>query len=485
MREEKLRRNLRKAPLFTWTDTPTTVRGQFITVDQIGRPVLHTHKKQRRAIESRAKRLLVLAGWQSGKSVIGAPWIAREMRERGPGNYLTAAPTFKLLEKSPVPMIKMFLGRMLGLGEVIGGAMGHFRVSEEGHKKLWGYGPFADEEYDEDNPTRIVFGHAENPDSLAAITAKAAWLDECGQKTFKRESHDEIRARLATTDGRILYTSRPYTFNWLKDDVYDRADRVRRKTNLPQDEGYEVVEFESIDNPSFSREDWHQAMATMPRWQFDMKYRGRFTRPAGAVYDCWRGWEGPNEYGEIGHIVPAFQPPKEWPRYVGIDFGSPNFAAVFLAEELDSDNKKTGRLVAYREYAPEESKAINEHIAVMRSGEPGLPSAAVGGAKSEGNWRVQFAVDGYPVHQPDQPDVEVGIGRVYATIKEENLLVCNNCTRLIDDLNNYSREVDEAGNVLNDIMDKETYHRADSLRYICSWLRRGAPGIYFKVVETR
>lgn len=474
-REEKHRR-LTEQQLFHISDEPTGVRGQFLSVDRFGIPVLHPHKKQKRAITSRAKRLLVLAGWQSGKSVVGPPWMAREMKEKGPGNYLLAAPTFKLLDKQPVRMLGKFLGGILGLGEVVGGAAGEFRVSEAGHKKLWGTGPYSDMSYDPLDPSRIVFGHAENPDSLASITAKAAWLDECGQKSFKRESHDEISGRLGTTDGRILYTSRPYTFNWLKDDVYDRADRVRRGRALPPDAGYEVVEFESIDNPAFSRDDWEQKKATWPRWLFDMKYRGRFTRPAGAIYDCWRGWQGPDEHDVIGHVVPAFTPDPSWPRYVGTDFGSPNYAAIFLAESPDK------KLYVYREYVPEESKSMKEHIAEMRKGELGLPRAAVGGAKSEGQWRIQAAEDGYPIHQPDQPDVEVGINRVYAAIKSDQLFVAANCVKLIDDLNTYSREIDDAGNVLNDIEDKETYHRADALRYIVSWLRRAGVDLLLKVI---
>ena len=74
---------------------------------------------------------------------------------------------------------------------------------------------------------------------------------------------------------------------------------------------------------------------------------------------------------------------------------------------------------------------------------------------------------------------------MYTAIQTGNLVVTENCVKLIDDLNTYSREVDEAGNVLNDIEDKETYHRADALRYVVGWLRRAGVDFFFKVVETR
>lgn len=369
----------------------------------------------------------------------------------------------------------------LGLGKLIGGSQGHFEISKRGEWMLWGAA--------QDKPTRIVFGHADEPDSLEAAQYKGAVCDEAGQKKFKQESWEAIQRRLAIDRGRALFPTTPYALGWLKSEVFDRAKRYADSIlrNLPHnsaDADYEVVNFESIENPAFPIEEWNRAKATLPKWKFNLFYRGMFERPAGAVYDCWHSWIGPNEYGQMGHIVPEFTPDPKWPRYVGVDFGSPNYAAVFIAEELDDSGKKTGKLYVYREYSPEDSMTMKEHIAAMRQGESGLPAAAVGGAKSEGNWRMQAAADGYPIHQPDQPDVEVGIGRVYTAIKTGELYVTSNCVKLIDDLTNYSREVDDLGNVLNDIEDKETYHRADALRYAVSWLRRGGIDFFFRVIDT-
>jgi hypothetical protein len=111
-------------------------------------------------------------------------------------------------------------------------------------------------------------------------------------------------------------------------------------------------------------------------------------------------------------------------------------------------------------------------------------AACIGGAKSEGQWRLDFADAGWPIYPPDQPEVEVGIDRVYAVIKTGRLRVTDVCPRLIDDLNSYSRPVDEAGNVLEGLEDKELYHSADALRYPISWLNRlkstGILGVYVR-----
>ena len=42
--------------------------------------------------------------------------------------------------------------------------------------------------------------------------------------------------------------------------------------------------------------------------------------------------------------------------------------------------------------------------------------------------------------------------------------------------------MDDAGNPLNEIADKETYHGLDSLRYILGYLNRLGPAYHFEVV---
>ena len=44
----------------------------------------------------------------------------------------------------------------------------------------------------------------------------------------------------------------------------------------------------------------------------------------------------------------------------------------------------------------------------------------------------------------------------------------DSCMGLINELRNYSREVDEVGNPTEAIADKNKYHHCDALRYICT-----------------
>jgi hypothetical protein len=447
------------------------------------------HPGQVRVWESTARFILVLAGTRSGKSSFSPWWLWREIETRGAGDYLLCAPSYKLLDKAAVPYLNEAFATYLGLGKLVGRAQGCFEISEAGEWALW--------EARQDKPTRVLFGHADEPESLEAAQYKAAVCDEAGQKRFKQESWEAIQRRLAIDRGRCLFPTTPYSLNWLKTEVHDRAVRNLKGTsaNPTADAGYDLVSFESIMNPAFPLEEWERAKATLPDWKFDLFYRGIFSRPAGAIYDSFHP-----DY----HVIPEedgqpFVPPTNWRVYCGIDFGAPNFAAVFLAEE-----PATGKRVAFAEYRPRESRKIAEHIDAMHkvlrkslaveaenwaamsdrnvSEWSRLPDVCVGGAKSEGQWRTEFSARGWPVREPDQPDVEVGISRVYAcfTGAKDSLFISAACPRLITELKNYSREVDDDGEPISDtIMDKDMFHGADSLRYIVGYLE--AKGTGFRV----
>ena len=119
-----------------------------------------------------------------------------------------------------------------------------------------------------DGKTRVIFGSAINPESLESATAKAAWLDECGQDDFRLESWEAVNRRLSIHQGRILGTTTPYNLGWLKQIIYDRW--------RGGDEDYDVIQFPSAVNPAFPREEYERAKRTLPAWKFRMFYDGQF-----------------------------------------------------------------------------------------------------------------------------------------------------------------------------------------------------------------
>lgn len=396
---------------------------------------LNFHAGQIKAWESTARTILVLAGTQAGKSSWGPYWLVREIAERGPGDYMVVAPTFPLLSLKVLPEFLRLFKTGLRLGNFTGSPIRRFTFSNYGCKSFWGHVP--------ERPTQVFFCHATDPDSLESATAKAAWLDEAGQKKFRLDSYLAIKRRLAINQGRVLITTTPYGLGWLKTELWDRW-----KSGDP---AIDVVQFASTMNPSFPQAEYERARQTLPAWKFDLFYRAVFTRPAGVIYDC---------FDTERHVLPSFAIPGTWPRFVGLDFGGINTAAVFLAGELDQRGAETGRLFAYRCYHAG-GRTAKEHAQQLLKGEPRIPFC-VGGSKGEGQWRQEFAAGGLPVLSPLISEVEVGIDRVYGTIKRGELIVlkgAEGCDALIDDLQSYSRELDDSGEPTEKIEDKDSWHR--------------------------
>lgn len=404
------------------------------------------HRGQELAWNSRKRFVAVIAGVRSGKTAFGAWWLLREMCTCGPGDYLIVAPNYPLIDKAAGPEVQSLLERQMRVGKMRTHPY-QFRVSEYGHGMLWPDIPYK-------RQSRILFGHADDPDSLEAMTVKAAWLDECGQKRFRLASWEAVQTRLSVDRGRALLTSRPYDMGWLKQKIYDPWQSAGG--NHPE---IDLIRFDSTENPAFPPEEFERARAELPRWKFDMMYRARFEHPAGRIYDCF----DPDK-----HTCPSFAIPDDWPRYLGLDFGGVNTCALYYARDPKSDV-----LYLYREYYPRESRTARQHVEAILAGEPRRPTA-VGGAHSEGQWRSEFAAAGLGVHEPAVKEVDVGITRVYAAHVRDKVKVFKTCKGYLEEKATYSYKTDEAGNPLGtgEIEDKNDYHHMDAERYILGWLHR-------------
>lgn len=405
------------------------------------------HPGQMAAWNSQARFVVVTAGTQSGKTSWGPWWLWREIQLRGPGDYIVATPSFRLLNLKALPEFKRLFERDLKLGRQFVSPQPKFEFSAEG--KIRTFGSDTDLSLD----TNVFFGHAQDPDSLESATAKAAWLDEAGQKKFKLGSFEAILRRLSIAQGRVLVTTTPYNLGWLKKTLYDPWDESRKQgRDHPE---IQIIRFDSTTNPAFPQEEFERARRELPAWKFNMFYRGFFERPAGLIYDCWN---------PVVHKIPRFRLAESWQRYLGLDFGGVNTAGVFLAKDPNSR-----KLYAYREYHAG-SRTAKQHVAELLRDEPSMP-VACGGAGSEDQWRAEFAQAGLGVAKPDITEVEVGINRVYGALQSEELYIFDDLVHLIDEFETYSRETDESGAVLETIDDKETYHRLDAMRYIIGKIR--------------
>lgn len=400
------------------------------------------HPGQRRAYRSRKRFILVLAGTQGGKTSFGPLWLYQEIVARGPGDYLIVTPTFQLLERKLLSEFLRVFETWLNLGKYYASPMRVFEFSDAG--ETFAHGKRANP----DVRTRVQFGYAEDSESLESMTALACWCDEAGQKKFKLESWQAVLRRLSLAQGRVLVTTTVYALHWLKR-LVDRA--------AAGDKTIDVIRFDSTENPAFPVEEYERARRDLPRWKFNMQYRGMFERPAGLIYDCVE---------ESVQRVPRFAIPAGWRRYLGLDFGTQNMAAVFLAEEPETE-----RLYIYRTYH-EAGESAQGHVRKILHGERGIPYT-VGGSWSEDDWRDDFKKAGLPVRKPKIKDVEVGITRVYGAWQRGELFAFDDLSEFWDEMTTYSRELDDDGEPLERIEDKETFHLMDAKRYIVGDLRSG------------
>ncbi|KKL68777.1 hypothetical protein LCGC14_2121600 [marine sediment metagenome] len=299
------------------------------------------HSGQEKVDRSKARYIFMLGSPQVGKTCYGPNWLRDQIIDTAKSgeenDYLAVTSTYDLFKLKMLPeLTKTFIGgeapnsqgnlvsysvnigrywagdRILELAENL--MPGRFLAKKQGDP-MWG---------------RIILRSADAKVGLVSATAKAAWLDEPGTQEFGREAWENIKDRVSLAQGRILGTATIYCVNWVKSEIFDPWRKG--------DSSVEVIQVDALENPVFPREEYEKARLTMPRWKFNMKYRGMYEKPEGLIYDS---------FNEDTCKIHRFPIPKEWPRFTGHDFGGANPAAMFYAQD-----PATGYFYAYDEYLP-------------------------------------------------------------------------------------------------------------------------------------
>ena len=148
---------------------------------------------------------------------------------------------------------------------------------------------------------------------------------------------------------------------------------------------------------------------------------------------------------------------------MGVDFGAVHTAKVWIAQD------PTSKIYYIYRATLEGGKTTAEHVqSVKQYNENNL--IAWGGAKSETQQRMDWAAAGQVIQEPLVWEVESGINRVTALLKERRVFVFANLGGLLDEFGTYARELNADGQPTEKIKDKNTFHHLDALRYVCSGL---------------
>ena len=409
------------------------------------------HSFQMQAWNAVKRFVLMIAGHQSGKTVLGAYWLLREISRTvtpdGENHYLIVGPNIELLKKSAIPKFHKLVRDYAEFKKVDR----CWVFTPKGCRALFGF----------EADVKVFVGYATKPESLEAATYKGVWADECGQQDFIKASWDALQRRTGKASARICLTTTPYTIEgWLKDLVDDA------KAEKGDGAECEFINFPTSANPEYPKENIERLKTVYSEHEFKLFVLGEFSTPQGAVYDC---------FTKERNVAEPFTIPDHWPRYLGMDFGSKNTAAVFLTEDPDDLT-----LYVYGSYHSG-SRTHREHANEIKRKGLSLYApngrnktefdVAVGGTWSEDEWRTDYIVAGLGIVRPPIKDLDVGIARVYRQLKTGRTKVFSSCDKLISEIQSYRRETDKHGEVTEKIYKKETYHRLDGLRYIVSMIR--------------
>jgi hypothetical protein len=401
-------------------------------VEQEGKLIPLFHPGQRRAWESKARFVLVLAGTQGGKTSFGPWWLYREILTRGPGDYFAATSSFDLFKLKMLPALRWLFEETLRIGRY----WTQMRILELADPE----GKFWAKRGDDPMWARIILRSANAPEGLESGTIKAAWLDEVGQPEWTREAWEAILRRLSLYRGRCLGTTTVYGFGWLKEEWYDRWARG--------DPDYDVIQFASTENPAFPKEEFERARRSMPEWKFRMFYQGEFAKPENAVFQ---------DFDPIRHVVEPFEIPSHWPIVLGIDFGGANTAVVAIAVSSE------GIGYVCWEYKAGNLPAV-EHVNRIRQAFRGREIFAYGGSPGETQYRLDWTMAGLAVQTPIISDVGSSILKIIELLRTDRLRFFRTCAQTIDQVQDVRWKMtpqgpDEA------IAAQRFYHFVDALRY--------------------
>lgn len=270
-------------------------------------------------------------------------------------------------------------------------------------------------------------------------TERCIWLDE----EPPLDVFTECLLRTATGNSILMMTFTP--LKGISDTILNFLEGSQYAEG-PIGVGKYVVMAGWNDVPHLSEEDKAVLLASIPPYQRDARTKGIPQLGAGAIY--------PVPESEIS--CQRFDIPREWKRLYGLDVGWKVTAAIWLAQDPN-----TNIWYAYSEYYKGESEPSIHASAIRSRGEwiPGvIDTAARGRNQIDGdNLHAMYKDLGLKLHDADKA-VETGLFTVWELLSSGQLIVFSDLKRFWDEYRLYRR--DESGKVI-----KTNDHLMDAFRY--------------------
>ena len=293
---------------------------------------------------------------------------------------------------------------------------------------------------------QIYLASADNPDSLQGAAVKGVCLDEAGLMSL--QAYEVARQRVGMMQGQVLLTTTPYNMGWLKTEISDKAG-----TN-----GIHVERWRSIDRPGFPLETYEAMKKVLPPWRFAMLYDAMFQHPEGLIYES---------FDEAICLKERFPIPKEWPVYVGHDFGASNPAAMFYAVQ-----PTVGDIWAFHEYLPGPGKSAPDHVKAWQEITRDMNVVGrVGGNHQEEETRQLYRMHGWPITESKvtgSGSVENQILKVIGLHRLNKIKVFRDLRHYLDEKRGFSRVLGPDSKPTDKIDDESRYHLSSCERYVLS-----------------
>ena len=385
------------------------------------------YRFQKRALRSKARYIVLLGGTGSGKTHLVPVWHAKHIAkdiDAGVGEdakYLAIGPTADMVRDMIAPVfIKQFADTVYE-GEYARQAA-IYRLPTGG---------------------QIFFRSADQPLRIEGHHVRACSVDEPSQ--MKATIWPVIQARTALYKAPTLFAGYPTNMGWYYHEVYRRW--------VAGDKDFDVIQFSSLENPNYPRDEFEKARMRMPDWLFEMRYLGKFRKPFGLVYPT---------FGEQCFVEP-FEVPEDWPTYVAIDPGI-FFGALFAAWH-------DGVYYLYAERYTEEIQPASVHAAVIKALVEGIVQAFIyDPARATDAAELEVCNLGPMV--PASNPVLTGIATMTGFINDGRLKVMRGrCPNFVDQMERYSFPTDAmTGNVSRENPIKKDDHLPDCARYLVQTL---------------
>lgn len=235
------------------------------------------------------------------------------------------------------------------------------------------------------------------------------------------------------------------------------AAKMFKKAQEDTSGRWETFHFKSHDNPHISQE----ALGEITRDMTPAAYRQEILAEDDELQLMQLVYA---KFNEATCKIPRFPIPKEWPRFVGHDFGGANPAALFIAQDL-----ATGYFYAYQEYLPGPGRSTAQHVEEFKKiAQDVVVIKRAGGSHQEDEVRQGYAAHGWPIQEPKIQRVLPQIDKVVGLMELNKFFVFEDLYSYVEELMNCLWKRDSQGVITDEIDHEERYHLCACARYILS-----------------